>query len=647
MNLRELIGIALIAAGLLIAVYVIFIRREPADSGAFLTPLAGFPEKVPDGAFFPGRRFYDRAFGFPVAITDRAHKNELLFANEQFNRLLDITDEKEYNRIGDLIPGIERIGATGSKVLINGREFLFFCSAVTFEGRDCSFYQFVELPQGYAVSGTSGAPDSPSALTASQKTVVGIIFIDDYYEVLDNMEDARQPMLISLIDRKINALCRQVGGIVKKFEKDKYILILTADKLEYLKQGKFEILEQVKQIDSGNKQPITLSLGIGIDGKTLAESMNYARMAIDLALGRGGDQAVIRDASKCYFYGGVEKELSKSARVRARVKAYALEELIDEAPNVLIMGHANPDMDCLGSAIGIAKIVMAHGKPCHIVLGEGIKNIKQMYERIIERDEYKEIFIKPEAALEDVKPGTLLVIVDVHRPSFLECLELAKCIKKVVVFDHHRKSAEFLENTVLTYHEPYASSTSELITEMLLYMKAPVNLSPVEADALLSGITVDTKNFMFKTSARTFEAAAFLKRNGADSIRVRILFQNDMEAYKAKAIAVNSAERYDDIMAISVCPANVENPSLTTAQSADELLNISGIQASFVVCGEDNVVLVSARSLGKINVQLIMEKLNGGGHQTAAGAQLIDATTDEAIAKLKQAIDEYMNEVKR
>lgn len=475
-----------------------------------------------------------------------------------------------------------------------------------------------------------------------EKTIVSLIFIDNYYEVLETMEEIRFPLLIALIDRKLNALAQQVGGIVKKFENDKYIFLFSFDKLEYLKEKKFDILEQVRTIEMGNKIPVTLSIGIGLDGKTLSQSMENARAAMDLALGRGGDQVLIKNGDKYLFYGGNSKEVGYNSRVRARVKAYALQELIGECDNVLIMGHRSADLDCFGSAIGIYKVAETIGKNCNIVINDITSNIKLLYDRLIESNIYKtEVFITGKEALEHISDKTLLVVVDTHRPTILECKGLYEKANKIVVFDHHRKSTEFIDNAVLTYHEPYASSTCELITEMIQYIKG-IRLTTVEADALLAGITVDTKNFAFKTGAKTFEAAAYLRRNGADSIRVRMLFQYDLESYKAKSIAVNSAETFTTDMAIAVCPSNVENPYVTTAQAADELLNISGVKASFVLCKLNNTIIISARSLFDINVQIIMEELGGGGHQTVAGAQISDISVEEAKDKLKTAILKYL-----
>ena len=474
-------------------------------------------------------------------------------------------------------------------------------------------------------------------------TVVSLVFIDNYDELTQGMEEI-QPLMDAVISRKLNAMGQKAGGIIKKFERDKYIFLFSTEKLDYFKETNFDILKEIRKLDMGNKIPITLSMGIGWSGATLAQNMEYARTAIDLALGRGGDQAVIKDADSYQFFGGTVKSVSINNRVRARVKAYALGEMIEEAGSVMIMGHRNADLDCLGAAVGVHAIVRSFGKPCHIVLDSIPSNIKLLCERLPEYKEFSEnTFITSQRGMKLRYGNVLLIITDCHRPSMLECSELLQKADKIVVFDHHRKSTEYIKGAVLTYHEPYASSTCEIVTEMLPYFKTDVKLEPVVADALLSGITLDTKNFAFKTGAKTFDAAAYLIKNGADSIRVRMLFQNDIKSYNAKSEAVNSAERYRDSMAIAVCPSDGENPLITAAQAADDLLNISGVAASFVLCHHEETVHISARSLGDVNVQMILEKLGGGGHQTVAGTQLTGFTLEEAETALKKVLDEFLS----
>lgn len=578
-----------------------------------------------------------KSFPFPYLVLKH---NKIIMAHGIFKSRFD---SGELTRIQDIAPNYDS-QLSKQTAVIGEKTYALFTKSFQAEPQseltDLSTVCFVETDM-YAQTLADGA----------EKVIPSLIFIDNYEEVLESMEDVRRPSLIALIDRKINTLAQQVGGIIKKFEKDKYIFIFTFDKLEYLKEKKFDILTQIREIDMGNKIPVTLSIGIGINGHSLAENMEYSRAAMDLALGRGGDQVLIKDVDKYSFFGGVSREISVNARVRARVKSYAFAELVEESDQVIVLGHRHIDVDCLGAAVGVYKIVSAMGRDCSIVLGEITTNVKYLHQRLMQESEYRDkVLITAEQAAKKITKKTLFVVTDTHRPTMIEGREILDNLpsKRVVVFDHHRKATEFVNNAVLVYHEPYASSTCELITEMLQYTKGEVKLKGVEADALLAGITIDTKNFAIKTGARTFEAAAYLKRNGADSVRVKMLFQNDLVSFRAKAAAVNSAEIINDNMAVSVSPSNVENPQLTAAQAADELLNIHGVQASFVLCLSGNDIFISARSLGAINVQMIMEKMGGGGHQTIAGAQFKDKTMDdleEVEEILRNAIDEYLREV--
>lgn len=479
--------------------------------------------------------------------------------------------------------------------------------------------------------------------STSQNVVVGLIFIDNVTEVLDALEDVCIPTLLALVERKITTFIQELHGIVRKFEKDGYLFIVTEEDLNCLKQKRFNILDQIREIDLGNTIPVTLSIGVGVHGSTLAESMRYAREALDLALSRGGDQVAIKEHEEYIFFGGTAKEVGSNTRVRARVKAYALSELVGESQNVIVMGHKNADLDSLGACIGIYKIATALGKETNIVLNQITKSTNILYDRLLLDHEYSEgVFLSSEDALSKTNDNTLIVVVDVYTPSVVEFPALLDKAKKIVVFDHHRKGVEFITNAALVYHEPYASSTCELITEMLSYIKIPMKLKPIEADALLAGITVDTKGFKVKTGARTFEAAACLRRKGADSTRITELFKEDRDEYRIKTQSVANAVIFRDNIAISVCEAKGQNQFAITAKVADELLILSGIEASFVLCSIDNKVCISARSIEKINVQVILEKLGGGGHQTAAGAQLSDIDIEKVKELLKTTIEEYL-----
>lgn len=484
----------------------------------------------------------------------------------------------------------------------------------------------------------------------SNVAVVGLVFIDNYDELIDSTEYVRRALLIAVIERKLNQMASSLNGFIRKFENDKYLLVFDENKVSDLIESKFEILKAINEINMGNSIPATLSIGIGLQGETLNQCMEFARSSIDLALSRGGDQAVIKSPEGYLFFGGKNKEVGTNSRVRARVKAYVLSEMISISDKVIVVGHKNPDLDCLGASVGICNISNALNKKCCIVLNEVSSSIKPLYDRLVSEGRYAEgVFVSGKEALEMADRNTLIVVVDNHRRRTLECENLLD-VKgaRIAVFDHHRKCMDAIENYAMIYHEAFASSTCELVTEMLTYIDVEIKLSSAEADALLAGITVDTKHFAFKTGTKTFEAAAFLKRKGADTTRVNMLFKTSIEDYRARALAVSRAEILDDELAITVVRDKVENPNLIVAQAADELLKLSGVEASFVLYESESLILISARSLGRINVQLIMEKLGGGGHQTGSAVQLKneDIDLDKAISLLKEKIYEYLQEEK-
>ncbi len=477
-----------------------------------------------------------------------------------------------------------------------------------------------------------------------ERCMMGYLCIDNIDEITHSIEEVKRPMLLAIIDRKINMWFKEKEVMVARIERDKYIIVFNKKELTLMQETKFDILDQVRNIQIGNELPVTVSLGIGFNLTSLTGSKEDARIAFDLAQGRGGDQAIIKHHDKYTFYGGKTKEVEKSTRVKVRLKAYAFKELLHEADKVFIMGHKGIDMDCLGAAMGVYRAATIMGKKAQIILNEPNFAVKGLYDRIVQSNEYADLFITHEVADREMRRDTLLVVVDTHRRSYLEYQELLDKAEKVVVFDHHRRSTDYIEDAVLTYLEPFISSTCEMIAEILNYLSDKIKLTPIEADALLAGITIDTKNFVFKAGVRTFEAAAFLRRSGADSSRVRLLFQNDMHTYKVRAMAIQNAEIWNNNMAVSVVNEPIANATVIAAQVADELLNIKGIEASFVLTQNDNCVLISARALADINVQRIMELLGGGGHLGIAGAQLKDTTLEGARMYLKDAINKYFEE---
>ncbi len=481
---------------------------------------------------------------------------------------------------------------------------------------------------------------------ADGKLVTGLIYIDNYEEALQSVEEVRASLLTALIDRRINKFISNLDGIVKKVEKDKYFIAFRRKYLEGLQSDKFSIIDDVKTVNVGNEMNVTISIGLGAGADTYSQNQDFSRNAIDLALGRGGDQAVLKDGDKIYYYGGKSKQVEKNTRVKARVKAHALRELLETKDKVIIMGHQIADIDSFGAAIGIYRASKSLGKKIHIVLNDITTTLRPMANRFMESDEYEEdLFLTSNEAVEEVDQNTVVVIVDVNRPSYTECPELLKLCKSIVVLDHHRQTMEIVENAVLSYIEPYASSACEMVAEILQYIQDGIKLKQMEADAMYGGIMIDTNNFAQKTGVRTFEAAAFLRRNGADVTRVRMMFRNDVFEYQARAKALGRAEIFLENFAISDCPAEgLESPTVVCAQAANELLNINGINASFVLTEYNDKIYVSARSIDDINVQLIMERIGGGGHMNVAGAQLEAMTMDDAKKLIKDTIQEMMTE---
>lgn len=473
-----------------------------------------------------------------------------------------------------------------------------------------------------------------------EKMIVGIIYIDNYDEVIGSTDDVRRSLLVALIDRKINKYMENIDAIIKKLEKDKYIFVFKQQYLSKLQKNKFSILEEVRNLNIGNTMAVTMSIGIGVHINSYQNAYDYAAASIDLALGRGGDQAVIKSADRIHYYGGKSAVVASTTRVKARVKAHALKELIETRDNVVVMGHTLQDVDSFGASIGIYCIARELNKRAHIVINEVTNSVRPFKSRFVNSPDYEDdMFIQNPEAFDIVDNNTVLVVVDVNKPSMTESEELLSMTNTIVVLDHHRQSGEAITNASLSYVEPYASSTCEMVAEILQYINDGIRLKPSEADAMYAGIMIDTNNFLTKTGVRTFEAAAFLKRNGADVKKIRKAFRSDMDEYRLKAQAMSRTEIYLDNYAITSLPHNdEENPTIIGAQVADELLNIIGIKASFVLSKYNNKIFVSARSIDEVNVQLIMERLGGGGHLSSAGTQFEDMDIEEATIKIKETI---------
>ena len=477
-----------------------------------------------------------------------------------------------------------------------------------------------------------------------QRLIAGLIYIDNYDEVINSVEEVRQSLLMALVDRKINQYIARVDGIVKKMETDKYFIVLRKQYFKQLEADKFSLLEDVKSVNIGNGIPATLSIGLGLSGNSYSQSYNYARVAIDLALARGGDQAVIKDGGGITYYGGKREQTSKNTRVKARVKAEALREFLTLKDRIFVMGHKLTDADAFGAAIGICRAAAAMEKRAYIVINEVSASLRPLYECFVRDTNYPdEMFLKSAQAIEMADENSMVVVVDTNRPKMTECEELLKKTKTIVVLDHHRQSSDNIENALLSYIEPYASSSCEMVAEVLQYIVDDIKIPKIEASSMYAGIMIDTNNFVNHTGVRTFEAAAFLRRCGADITLVRKMFRDDIESYRAKAEIISSAEVYYEKFAIARgAGLKIESPTIIGAQAANELLDISEIKASFVLTEYNGRIYVSARSIDEVNVQVIMERLGGGGHLNASGAQFDHTNMEEAVKSLKEVIDDMI-----
>lgn len=479
-----------------------------------------------------------------------------------------------------------------------------------------------------------------------ERFVVGLVYIDNYEDALESVDDVRRSLFVGLVDKRVNKYFSAGAAIIRKLEKDKYLVVFRYKFLEKLLADKFSLVEDIKSVKVGNEKTLTLSIAIGTGAADYARNYDIAKAAMDLALGRGGDQAVIKDGEKIYYYGGKSQQMEKNTRVKVRVKAHALRQILEANDNVLIMGHNLPDIDSFGSALGIYIIAKKFGKEAHIVFGEISSSVRPFMNRFIDKEEYPDdMFIKKEEAENYLTASTVVIVVDVNRPQRTECPQLLDKCKTIIVFDHHRRSSDTITGAVLSYVDPYASSACEMVTEMIQYVDDGIKLKAFEADALYAGISIDTDGFNSKSGPRTFEAAAFLRRHGADVTRVRKMLRNHVNEYKAIASAVSKSEVYKSAFAITVFDGEgLESPTIGGAKAANQLLDISGIKASFVITQYEDKLYISARSIDEVNVQLVMEKLGGGGHMSIAGAQLTNCTIQQAVNTIKLTLDNMLAE---
>lgn len=594
-------------------------------------------------------------FRLPYVLLDSTGR--VMWMNEEFCQVVD--KSKTYNKsITSIFSEITREGIEHAKednfdihIEYNERKYL-----ACLQRLDVS-----EPLSGDIAGGLDGNEDGLVAIILFDETdiqatkakiddqamVMALLYVDNYDEVFDQVENSKRSMLLALLDRKINKYFGEAEAVVRRLEKDKYLIIFQHKYLEMFENDKFSIVEDITTIKMGNDKDITVSLGIGLGSDNYTQKAQYAHMAIDLALARGGCQVVVKDGQNVSYYGTHGKEVERTTRVKARVKAQALRELMESRERIIVMGHNLSDADCLGASVGVYCAGREIGKPVNIVIDTITGAMRPVVESFTTRDEYPDdMFITSEQALNLCNDNTLIMVVDTNRPSYVECPGLLYKNKNIVVIDHHRQVEEIIENPILSYIEPYASSASEMIAEVLQYFADKINITPTEADCIYAGILIDTNNFMTKTGVRTFEAAAFLRRNGAEVTRVRKMLRENMETYKARAEIVRNARTYRDAFAISECEpdGNIESPTVVGAQAANELLNIVGIKASFVLTKFMDKIFISSRSIDEIDVQSIMTRLGGGGHVNIAGAQIQNRTIEEVRADLEETIDKMLEE---
>lgn len=582
---------------------------------------------------------------FPLVVTDE--KAKILWYNTPFINLFnekDVIDSDLENLIGDIdIANI--LNSQGERTIpveLNKRFFNIYTNVVKNksekgEGKSVLFY----LVDNTAYQNLKDKYTDDFAIVAK-------VEVDNFDEAISSAPSEIRPLLIAEIDSTISQYFEEYDALVRKSDEDLYLVVMNFKSLRAIKEKKFDILDDLRDLNKGNSIPITLSIGVSSFGLNFKDAYIESDSSLDLALGRGGDQAVVKVEDNYEFFGGKSKAVEKRNKVKARVIGEALKQLIERSENVYIMGHKNPDMDAIGAAIGCLRATLNRNKEGYIVLEKSNPSIDNLIDRMKEEEpEIYEKVISRETAINRIKHSSLLVLVDNHKPSFTECPELLDKTNQIVVIDHHRRGKEFVDNPVLQYVEPYASSTCELITEMLTYMSSDLNLTHFEADALMSGIVVDTKNFSFQTGVRTFEAASVLKRAGANMIKVKALFQDDLDTMVYRAEVIHNTKMIHDNIAVSRFDKESNNSVLVAAQAADALLDINGIDASFVLTINDGKTHISGRSRGEVvSVQLILEKIGGGGHLNMAGAQLETTDLDEAEKILTEAIDEYLTDNK-
>ena len=577
----------------------------------------------------------DALLSFPLPVVVFNQRGEILWYNDLMKEKVFAGEDSFGYNVNDLFPNLnvdQPCPPSGYGVEYKGKLFTAFPSKAGHEVEGLSVSYFIDDDKLKRIAKEY----------FSSRPAVAWFMIDNYDEMLQTAKENERSQVMAEVEYVIETFVGNNHGVVKKIDKDRFLVILEERYLRGIIENRFNILDDVRRIEAGDKLPVTLSIGVGREAKSISESEEMASQALDMALGRGGDQAAIKTKNGYDFYGGVAKGVEKRTKVKTRIVANALLELIQSSSNVVLMGHRFADLDCMGAAAGLWYTVREMDKPAKIVYNEKTSLTKNLYDRLVANG-FEDAFVSPEHAMNYIGEKTLLIIVDTHTPQMLESAALYEACKDVAVIDHHRKMVGYIDNAVLFHHEPFASSASEMVAELLQYIGDKYRINGFAADALLSGIMLDTKNFIMRTGFRTFEAAAYLKRMGADTIEVKALFATSMEAYQERSKVVASAEVYNHC-AIAAVEEKIDQIKIVAAQSADELLNINDVYGSFVLYTEaEGVIGLSARSMGKMNVQVVMEKLGGGGHQTMAGAQIKNTTMAEVRQRLNEAIDEYLN----
>ncbi len=571
----------------------------------------------------------------------RPENDEVIWSNDRF---LQLTGEREHlfdTKLSAAVPGfssrwlMEGKTECPSEVELADRRFLVFGHLVRTDEKGA--HSFLATTYWVDVTDYSAVREE----FYNSRPVCAILTLDNYEELMKGVPDNTKSAILSSIDEKLNEWTAPTGGLFCKYDRDRYLFFFEERYLKELQDGKFSVLDAVRSVLNPRDMPATLSIGIGRDADSMQELFQYAALSVEMALSRGGDQVVIKNKFNFEFYGGRSKELEKRTKVKSRVMANALGELIADASHVFVMGHKFPDLDCIGAATGVCAIARKKGTPVFVIRDPNPNPGNDMVVRLLELPEYRDVFVSPQDAMIRADTQSLLVVVDTNRPEQTLSEDLLLSCNKVAVIDHHRRAATYIADAALNFHEPYASSASELVTELLQYLLEPADLLRTEAEALLAGMVLDTKQFTMRTGSRTFEAAAFLRRAGADTADVRKLFQNDLEGTIAKYSIIQNAQMYRDGVAVAVVDHLVGR--VTAAQAADELLNISGVDASFVLFPDGERVIISARSMGDTNVQVILEKLGGGGNAAAAGGQ-IPGSIHQVARDLFTAIDQYFEE---